>query len=66
MRSIRITMSKDGQTKLEVVGDSGEHCLEFTRELERRLGAQQGERQYKPEFQEQEAEQEWEGEGEDR
>lgn len=64
MRKIRITMNKDGQTRLEVLGDSGEHCLEFTRELERRLGSVEGERGYKEEFREQESEQEQEGEGE--
>ena len=50
MRTIRITLSKDGTTRLEVLGDSGEHCLEFTRELEQRLGTIVGERQYKSEF----------------
>jgi hypothetical protein len=62
MRTIRITMSKDGTTRLEVLGDQGEHCLAFTAELERRLGTIIGERQYKAEFKEQEVETEREDE----
>lgn len=64
MRTIRITMNKDGETRLEVLGDNGEHCLEFTAELEKRLGTIVGERHYKAEFDEEAAEEEWEGESE--
>jgi hypothetical protein len=64
MRTIRITLARDGSTRLEVLGDSGEHCLDFTAELERRLGAVVGERQYKPEFHEPEPEPEPEPEEE--
>jgi hypothetical protein len=58
-------MSNDGLTKLEVLGDSGEHCLKLNGELERQRGKVVGERQYKSEFKESEQEQETESE-EDR
>ena len=64
MRTIRITLAKDGTTRLEVLNDNGEHCLDFTAELERRLGTIDGQRQYKPEFHEQEPETEREDERE--
>lgn len=56
MRKIKITLHKDGTQKVEVIGAAGEDCLELTREIERRLGAQQGDRVLKPEFYEPEQE----------
>lgn len=49
MKKIIITIHKDGTQRVEVVGAAGESCVEFTRELERRLGARVGERELKPE-----------------
>jgi hypothetical protein len=56
MRKIRITIHKDGTQKVEVLGAVGESCLEFSRELEKRLGAQVGDRELKPEYYERESE----------
>jgi hypothetical protein len=50
MKKIRITLHKDGTQKVEVLGAVGAECLEFTKELEKRLGAALGERVLKPEF----------------
>jgi hypothetical protein len=54
MRKIKATIRKDGTTKIEVLDAQGEGCLELTREMERRLGVQQGERELKDEFHEEE------------
>jgi hypothetical protein len=56
MKKIKITLHKDGTQKVEVLGAVGSECVEFTRELERRLGVPEGERQLKPEYHETEAE----------
>ena len=52
VKKIRITLLKDGTQKIEVLGAAGDACLEFTRALEKRLGAVEGERTLKPEFHE--------------
>jgi len=54
MKKVKITIHKDGTQKIEVLGATGDSCLELTRELERRLGSPMGERELKPEFQEEE------------
>ena len=56
MKKIKITLHKDGTQKIEVLGAVGTECLEFTRELEQRLGAPIGERVLKPEYAETESE----------
>lgn len=56
MKKIKVTLRKDGTLNVEVLGASGEGCLELTRALEKRLGQQEGERVLKPEFAEQERE----------
>jgi hypothetical protein len=38
MKTIEITISPLGQTKIETKGFSGSECLQATRELERALG----------------------------
>ena len=50
MKKIRITLSKDGTHKIEVIGAVGEECIEFTRAFEKRLGSLVGERTLKPEY----------------
>lgn len=50
MSQIKITLHKDGTQKVEVIGATGANCLELTRQLEKRLGLQVGERELKPEF----------------
>ena len=64
MKKIQITLHKDGTQKLEVLGAVGAECLEFTAQLEKRLGAPLGERVLKPEHEltEQEVEQQRERE----
>jgi hypothetical protein len=62
MRKIKITLHKDGTQKVEVLGAVGEGCLEFTEELEKRLGVQEGERVLKPEYELTESEVEYESE----
>lgn len=59
MKKIQITLHKDGTQKVEVLGAVGAECLEFTRVLEKRLGAPLGDRVLKPEYEmtEQEVEQ---------
>lgn len=64
MKKMKITIRKDGTQTVEVLGTSGEGCLEFTRQLEQRLGIQDGERELKPEYCEVETEVEREREGE--
>jgi hypothetical protein len=49
MKKIKITLHKDGTQKVEVLGAFGAECVEFTKELERRLGKPIGERVLKPE-----------------
>ena len=49
MKKIVITLHKDGTQKVEVEGARGEACVEFTKELEERLGAPVGDRTLKPE-----------------
>ncbi|MDQ1255944.1 MAG: hypothetical protein QG656_539 [Candidatus Hydrogenedentes bacterium] len=39
-----------GTQKVEVLGATGTECLEFTKELDRRLGVARGERVFKPEY----------------
>jgi hypothetical protein len=56
MKKIKITLHKDGTQKVEALGAVGSECVEFTRELERRLGVPQGERHLKPEYHETESE----------
>ena len=56
MKKMKITIQKDGTQKIEVLGAVGDACVEFTKEMERRLGVQAGERVLKPEFEETEAE----------
>ncbi|MBN1610348.1 MAG: DUF2997 domain-containing protein [Polyangiaceae bacterium] len=50
MKKMQITIGKDGTHTIEVLGARGDECLEFTAEMERRLGAQVGERELKPEY----------------
>ena len=50
MKKIKITLHKDGTQKVEVLGAIGAECVEFTKELEKRLGAPIGERELKPEY----------------
>ena len=52
MRKIRIVLKKDGTQEIEVRGARGADCVEFTRELEERLGVPEGERRRKPEYDE--------------
>ena len=52
MKKIKITLHKDGTQKIEVIGAVGAECVEFTRQLERRLGTPLGERELKPEYHE--------------
>jgi hypothetical protein len=55
VRKIKITLRKDGTQSIEVLGATGDSCVELTSALEKRLGAQQGERELKPEYHETEA-----------
>lgn len=50
MKKIKITLHKDGTQKVEVLGAQGAECVEFTRQLEQRLGKPIGERTLKPEY----------------
>lgn len=59
MKKIKITLHRDGTQKIEVLGAVGEDCLEFTRELEQRLGTQAGQRELKKEYYQTEVEQEY-------
>jgi hypothetical protein len=56
MKKIRITIRKDGTQQIEVEGAVGPECVEFTRELEKRLGTPLGPRQLKPEYHENDTE----------
>ncbi len=53
---IKVTIKRDGTQKVEVLGAVGDSCVEFTKEMERRLGKQEGERELKPEFEQSESE----------
>ncbi|MBI3800382.1 MAG: DUF2997 domain-containing protein [Deltaproteobacteria bacterium] len=64
MKKMKIIIRKDGTQTIEVLGATGEECVEFTRQLEQRLGTQDGERVLKPEYSETEAEPEKEPERE--
>ena len=64
MKKVKITIHKDGTQKIEVFGAVGDECEKLTRELERRLGTQAGERVLKPEYHETEQESESERERE--
>jgi hypothetical protein len=50
MKKIRITLHKDGTSKVEVLGAVGDECLGHSAELEKRLGTPIGDRVLKPEF----------------
>jgi hypothetical protein len=50
MKKMKITIRKDGTQKIEVLGAVGDECVEFTHEMESRLGKQEGERELKPEY----------------
>ena len=56
MKKVKITLHKDGTQKVEVVGATGPECVQFTQQLEKRLGAPLGERELKPEYHETESE----------
>ncbi len=56
MKKIKITIHKDGTQKVEVLGAVGADCVQFTQELEKRLGSPIGERELKPEYHESETE----------
>ena len=56
MKKIKITIHKDGTQKVEVLGAVGGDCVQFTQELEKRLGSPIGERELKPEYYESETE----------
>ena len=60
MKKIKITLHPDGTQKIEVLGAVGDSCVEFTHELEERLGKPLGERELNPEYELDE--QEYEGE----
>lgn len=49
MRKIRVTIARDGTQRIEVLDSAGPDCVDFTRDLERRLGKPRGERTLKPE-----------------
>ena len=50
MKQIKVTLRPDGTQTIEVLGAVGDECLAWTRELEQRLGRQDGERLLKPQF----------------
>ena len=50
MKKVKITLTKDGTSHIEVLGASGEECIEFTKELEHRLGTAVGDRELKSEY----------------
>jgi hypothetical protein len=56
MKKMKITIHKDGTQKVEVVGAVGDGCVQFTQELEKRLGSPLGNRELKPEYYEAEHE----------
>lgn len=50
MKKMKITLSRDGTQKIEVLNATGDDCLAFTHAMEQRLGRQQGVRTRKPEL----------------
>ena len=56
MKKMKITIHKDGTQKVEVLGAVGDGCMQFTQELEKRLGTPLGPRELKPEYHEIETE----------
>ncbi len=54
MKKIKVTLHGDGSQDVEVLGASGDECVRFTRDLERRLGKPVGERTLKPEYHDEE------------
>jgi hypothetical protein len=56
MKKMKITIHKDGTQKVEVLGAVGEGCVQFTQQLEKRLGSPLGQRELKPEYSETETE----------
>jgi hypothetical protein len=58
MKKMKITIHKDGTQKVEVLGAVGDSCVQFTQELEKRLGTPLGPRELKPEYHETETESE--------
>jgi hypothetical protein len=56
MKKMKITLHKDGTQKVEVIGAVGQECVQFTAQLEKRLGATLGERELKPEYEQTETE----------
>jgi hypothetical protein len=56
MKKIKITLHKDCTQKVEVLGAVGAACVQFTQQLENRLGTPLGERELKPEYHETESE----------
>lgn len=56
MKKIKIILHKDGTQKVEVLGVVGEGCVQFSQELEKRLGTAIGPRELKPEYHETETE----------
>lgn len=50
MKKLRIILHKDGTQTIEVFGFKGSGCVEFTKQLETRLGTPVSERTLKPEY----------------
>lgn len=49
MKKITITITPDGETKIEASGYSGDECIKATAPLEKALGVPEGERTRKAE-----------------
>lgn len=52
MPKIKVTVSKLGDSKVDVIGATGEGCLSLTAGIERALSGQEAKRELKPEFNE--------------
>jgi hypothetical protein len=52
MKKMKITLRKDGRVNIEVLGAVGDECVQFTKQLEGRLGTPLGSRTLKPEYHE--------------
>ena len=50
MKKIRVKIASDGTQSIEVIGARGDECVDFTRNLESRLGVPEGDRTFKTEF----------------
>lgn len=50
LRTIKVTITNDGDTKLDAQGYKGKSCLKATEELEIALGGQVKKREDKPEM----------------